>query len=191
MSNIRTFIAVFASERINNNISRLVDRFAAVNKKQVNWIPLDNLHVTLNFVGEIPDRDIPEFCRDAKAVIEKFEPFELTLGGLDGFPSLESPRTLWVGAEQGGEEMEAMSREITKFLRDWSLGKSRFDFQPHMTIGRIKKGAECPDELSQLVYRFRNHNAGSCHVDKAVICSSTFEGGRPQYAPMATIELRG
>lgn len=191
MSSIRTFIAVFASDRINTNISRLVDRFAAVNKKQINWIPHDNLHVTLNFVGDIPDRDIPEFCRDAKEVIQQFEPFDLVLSGLDGFPSLDAPRTIWIGAEQGGAEMQEMSTEIGKFLRSWSLGKSRFDFQAHMTIGRVKKGAECPEELSQLIHRFRNHDAGGCHVDKVVICSSTFEGGRPQYAPMATIELQG
>jgi len=191
MSNIRTFIGVFASQRINSNISRLVDRFAAVNKKQVNWVPEENLHLTLNFVGDIPDRDIPEFCRDAKGVISSFEPFDLTLGGLGAFPSLEGPRTIWVGAEQGGEAMAEMSQEITKFLRDWSLGKSRFEFEPHMTIGRVKKGAECPDELAQLLHRFRNHDAGSCHIDKAVICSSIFEGGRPQYAPMATIPLDG
>ena len=87
--------------------------------------------------------------------------------------------------------MALISREIGKFLRDWSLGKSRFDFAPHMTIGRIKKGASCPPELATLLYRFRNHDAGSCYIDRVKVCSSTFEGGRPQYASMATIELEG
>lgn len=190
MAKIRTFIAVYASQRINSNVARLTDRFGAFSK-EVNWIPEDNLHLTLNFVGDIDDREVPEFCGDATEFISQFEPFDLVLGGLDGFPSLAEPNTLWIGAEEGGDEMAIISREITKFLRDWSLGKSRFDFAPHMTIGRIKKGQRCPPELSTLLHRHRNHDAGSCHIDQIKVCSSTFEGGRPQYATMATIELEG
>jgi 2'-5' RNA ligase len=190
MAKIRAFIAVYATQKINSNVARLVERFGAFSK-EVNWIPEENYHLTLNFVGDINDREIPEFLGDASDYISQFEPFDLVLGGLGGFPSLEQPQTLWIGAQEGGEEMGLISREITKFLRDWSLGKSRFDFAPHMTIGRIKKGSRCPDELSTLLHRFRNHDAGSCHVDQVKICSSTFEGGRPQYASMATINLEG
>ena len=190
MAKIRTFIAVYASQRINSNVARLTDRFGAFSK-EVNWIPEENLHLTLNFVGDIDDREVPEFCRDATDYIQQFEPFELVLSGLNGFPSLEEPNTLWIGTEEGGDEMALISREITKFLRDWSLGKSRFDFAPHMTIGRIRKGHRCPPELATLLHRHRNHDAGGCHIDRVKICSSTFEGGRPQYASMATIELEG
>jgi len=190
MAKIRTFIAVYASAKINSNVARLTERFGAFSR-EVNWVPEENLHLTLNFVGDIDDREVPEFCSDATEVIEKFEAFDLVLGGLGGFPSLEDPRNLWVGAEEGGEEMAYISREIGKFLRDWSLGKSRFDFAPHMTIGRIKKGNNCPQELATLLHRFRNHDAGSCHIDQVKICSSNFEGGRPQYASMATIGLEG
>jgi 2'-5' RNA ligase len=190
MAKIRTFIAVYASQKINANVARLTERFGAFSR-DVNWVPEENLHLTLNFVGDVDDRDVPEFCRDATEAIEKFESFDLVLGGLGGFPSLEEPNSVWVGVEEGGKEMAHMSREITKFLRDWSLGKSRFDFAPHMTIGRIKKGKRCPEELAKILYRFRNHDAGSCWIDRVKICSSTFEGGRPQYASMATIELDG
>ncbi|QEG23810.1 RNA 2',3'-cyclic phosphodiesterase [Mariniblastus fucicola] len=190
MAKIRTFIAVYASQKINSNVARLIERFGAFSR-EVNWIPEDNLHLTLNFVGEINDREVPEFCSDAAEFISQFEPFDLVLGGLDGFPSLENPKTIWIGAEEGGDEMALISREITKFLRDWSLGKSRFEFAPHMTIGRVKKGTNFPPELATLLHRHRNHDAGSCHIDRVKICSSTFEGGRPQYASMATIELEG
>ena len=150
-----------------------------------------NLHLTLNFVGDIDDREVPEFLGDAMEMISKFEPFELVVGGLGGFPTLEQPNTVWIGLEEGGEETAHISRETSKFLRDWSLGKSRFDFARHMTIGRIKKGKRCPKELATLLHRFRNHDAGSCHIDQVKICSSTFEGGQPQYASMATIDLEG
>ena len=190
MAKIRTFIAVYASPKINANVARLVERFGAFSR-DVFWVPEENFHFQLNFVGDIDDREIPEFCSDATDMISQFPPFELVLGGLGGFPSLENPRNVWIEAEEGGDEMALMSREITKFLRDWSLGKSRFEFLPHLTIGRIKKGNDCPEELTRLLHRFRNHDAGSCHVDQVKICSSTFEGGQPQYATMATIELEG
>jgi 2'-5' RNA ligase len=187
---IRTFVAVYASQKLNANIARLIERFA--NKSNdLNWVLQDNLHLPLNFVGDVPDQEIPELLRDITDTVRDFEPFELTLSGLDGFPNLAKPRNLWIGAEQGGDEMETISKSVGQLLRDWNFGKSRFTFEPQMTIARLKRGCECSEELSQLIYRFRNHDAGSCHVDKVVVCSSTFEGGRPQYAPMATIRLEG
>ncbi len=190
MAKIRTFIGVYASQKINSNVARLIERFGAFSR-EVHWVYEDNLHLALNFVGDIDDREIPEFCNDATEFISKFEPFDLVLSGLGGYPSLEEPNSVWINAQEGGDEMALISREITKFLRDWSLGKSRFDFAANMTIGRIKKGSQCPNELAALLHRFRNHDAGSCLIDRVKICSSTFEGGRPHYASMATIELEG
>jgi len=91
MAKIRTFIAVYASAKINSNVARLTERFGAFSR-EVNWVPEENLHLTLNFVGDIDDREVPEFCSDATEVIEKFEAFDLVLGGLGGFPKRAARR---------------------------------------------------------------------------------------------------
>lgn len=187
---IRTFVAVYATQKLTANIARLIERFA--NKaNDLNWVVEDNLHLALNFVGDVPDREIPELLGDITDTVRGFQPFDITLSGLGGFPNITNPRNLWIEAVEGAEPMEAISKDVGQLLHDWNFGKSRFEFEPHMTIARLKRGSECSEELSQLIHRFRNHDAGSCRVDKVVVCSSNFEGGRPHYVPMATIRLEG
>lgn len=176
--------------RINSNAARLVDRLAS-SQASYNWVPEENLHITLNFVGDLLDREIPEFCKLMKEAICEHRPFELEVTGLGAFPEIDQPRTIWLGVNEGDEALSAIFRTGLGVMQDWGFNKPRNDYVPHMTLGRLKRSGSWNESLSKLLHRHRNHDAGICHIEKVVVNSSTFEGGRPQYAPMATIQLRG
>jgi 2'-5' RNA ligase len=190
MAKIRTFISVHATQRINANVSRLVERLAA-SQAGYNWVPEANLHVTLNFVGDLVDREIPEFCKFMTEAIQEHSPFELELSGLGAFPQIGQPRTIWLGVTQGSEELNLLFKTGVEVMQDWGFNKPRHEYVPHMTLGSIKRNGNWNESLLNLLHRHRNHDAGICHVEKVVVNSSTFEGGYPQHAKMATIQLRG
>ena len=61
MATIRTFVAVTASQRVNNNVGRVIERLAAC-QVDYNWVLTENLHITLNYVGDVVDIEVPELC---------------------------------------------------------------------------------------------------------------------------------
>ena len=103
MGKIKTFIAVKVSERVNNNVAKVVGRLAAL-CDQYRWVEHENQLVGLNYVGEVIDVEVPELCKLIKDAVEPLESFEISLQGVDGFSSAQEPRTLWIGVDQGREE---------------------------------------------------------------------------------------
>ncbi|MBP2689144.1 MAG: 2,3-cyclic phosphodiesterase, partial [Deltaproteobacteria bacterium] len=63
----------------------------------VAWTAPKNLHITLNFLGEISPERVPLIEREMRVVAAGFDPFSLTAEGGGAFPGTRNPRVLWVG----------------------------------------------------------------------------------------------
>lgn len=99
MATIRTFIGIKASQRVTNNVTSVINRLAATND-QYRWMAPENLHVTLNFVGDVVDIEVPELCKLLKEAVEPLESFDMSLQGVNGFNSAQEPRVLWIGVDE-------------------------------------------------------------------------------------------
>ncbi len=190
MSTIRTFIAIRTAQRVNNNVSKVIGRLAATCDKY-RWVEPENLHVTLNFVGDVVDVEVPELCKLIKNAVEPIEPFDLSIHGVSGFASAEEPRTLWIGVDKGGDSLQSLYKALAEVLHHWGVNKDRNEYVPHMTLGRVARGGRWNDELLALVHKLRNHDGGFCHVNEVVVFSSFLDRGGPTYTPMARIKLKG
>jgi 2'-5' RNA ligase len=190
MAHIRTFIAVAATQRVNNNISRVVQRLAAI-QSDYNWVVPENLHITLNFVGDVVDVEVPEFCKLIKGAVENVAPFEMSLHSVGAFPSHEQPRTIWIGVDEGSEQLKSLNKNIEGVLSHWGVNKDRNEYVPHMTIGRIARGGRWNEALLETLHRLRNHDGGTCQVESVIVFSSFLDRSGPTHTPMATIRLRG
>ena len=190
MATIRTFIAIKTSQRVTNNVAKVIGRLAALSD-QYRWVDADNLHVTLNFVGDVVDVEVPELCQLIKHAVEPFEPFELSLHGVSGFSSADEPRVLWIGVDEGAESLKLIYKSLADVLHHWGVNKDRNEYIPHMTLGRLKRGGRWNEELLGLVHKLRNHDGGFCHVEELIVYSSYLERSGPTYTPMARIKLKG
>ena len=188
MSNIRTFIAVQPSERVIRNVEQVIQRLQSTGAAY-KWVPPQNLHVTLNFVGNVVDTEVPEFCRSFQQAIAGVPRFELSLHGVSAFPDVEQPRTIWMGVDEGTTELKALYRTIETFLSYWGVNKDRNEYVPHLTLGRIQRGGRWNSPLLDAMVRLRKHDGGSCHVDHVIVFSSFSERGAPSYTPMASVRL--
>ncbi len=190
MDTIRTFIAVPVAERIRNNLARVVQRLAAAGTGY-NWVEAENFHVTLNFVGDVPSREVATLCREIKQVAETHAAFDLVLQGVGGFPNTDYPKTLWVGVEQGSEALTTLYRDLAPVVERWATRRDRQSYTPHLTLGRLQRNGRTNPVLSEEIHRLRSHDAGNCHVDRVIVFSSFLEKSGPTYTPMATIKLIG
>ncbi len=188
MSKIKTFLSVHLSQRVTSNIANVIEKMAA-RSNAYNWSKPENLHVAVNFVGEIVDREVPEFCQTVKKFVQPFKPFELSLCGVKAFPSNEQPRTIYTAVDEGTEALVHMNRELTKMIQDWGFNKDKNQFVPHVTLGRLRRGQRPDDAIGESLHRLRNHDSGFCNVDAVVVNSSYMDTTGPTYTPMATIKL--
>ena len=75
----------------------------------VRWSRPEQLHLTLKFVGDIDTRALPQLCDSVRAACAACPPFSLQLRGVGAFPKHKPPRVLWVGVEEGTEELRGVA----------------------------------------------------------------------------------
>jgi 2'-5' RNA ligase len=92
-----------------------------------------HFHLTLKFLGEVPDNKLAEIKQKLKQV--KFEPFSLKLGKPGVFPNEKFIRVVWAGLEDG-EKINSLQQEIETAFGGMFKKDSRF--HPHITLARIK-----------------------------------------------------
>lgn len=102
----------------------------------IKWSPLDNLHVTTKFIGEVPEARLPEL-HNALSSIGPCDPFEVELRQLGWFPNERSPRVLWVGVHDS-EALVHLVRTTEEQLEKIGIKKDDRPFSPHLTLARIK-----------------------------------------------------
>ena len=116
----RTFIAIPIPEPIGKKLARWQQALTP-EIPGCRWTESDSLpfHITLAFLGDVPNRDLNELCLAVAAAVEPFGRFELKVEGLGAFPSPERPRVVWAGitADDLGPLMtlrEAVVRAATR-----------------------------------------------------------------------------
>ena len=145
MSRTRTFIAVELDDTIRDRLVSLQESLARV-VTDVKWVERENLHVTLLFLGEVDDRELPKVCRIVQDELTEHAPFSLSVEHLGCFGNARRPRTLWVGVGDGAEELVAIHDALEIPMQDLGYRREERRFQPHITLGRVK-GDRASDEL--------------------------------------------
>src|SRR6476619_1162229 len=98
----RTFIAVSATPTIRQSAGRLADLLRPA-AGDVKWVAAENLHWTLQFLGEVDNLEIPAVCSAVMTAVSEVDSFDLEARGAGAFPSPDRPRTLWLGAGAGAQ----------------------------------------------------------------------------------------
>lgn len=110
---------------------------------RVRWLPPQNVHLTLKFLGESPE---PGGLHDAlRAVCGRHRPLDLDLRGAGAFPSPERARVLWVGVGKGSEALGELAGSVEGALEELGFARERRPFHPHATVGRARERVALQD----------------------------------------------
>ena len=127
----RCFIAIEFSDDVIKEIARIQELLAKT-KFTGKVTELENLHLTLKFLGEIDDKKIEEVKKKLKEI--KLSSMKLKLGKIGTFSIHGNPNIIWVKVE--GKEIYELQKKIDDSLGD--LFKPEERFMSHLTIARIK-----------------------------------------------------
>lgn len=191
MQYLRTFVAVEISGEVQSRAGILMDRLR-VSGVKASWTKLQNIHLTLKFLGDTPETLLPDVCRAVIKGAATVEPFELTFRGAGAFPSLQRPQTLWIGVKVGMAEITELHAAIDEALFKLRYPKERGRFTPHLTLGRARGGTpEQFAELRKLLGENADFDAGVSVVEEVILFSSTLDRvNGPTYDVLARAELK-
>jgi len=136
---MRLFVAVNLPPPLRREIW-LVTEALRVADLPMKWVPADNLHLTLKFLGEAPPTRRPEIEAAVTAAVRGARPFTLGVGGFGAFPAVERPRVIWVGCE-GIPALELLQHQVEVETERIGFPGEAHPFRPHVTLGRAKRGA--------------------------------------------------
>lgn len=189
MQTIRTFIAVPLSPAIESATRKLIKLFKPLDEG-IKWVPVDNLHLTLKFLGEVDNVEIPHVCRAIRRVTDSLQPFELRFQGAGGFPEVTRPRVLWAGVEDASGTLVRMVSDLEKELAELGFKPEPRDYRPHLTIGRARsRSHRASDTLLDAIERKSDAELGKMMVDELQLVASFLDKEGPTYQVMDTIEL--
>jgi 2'-5' RNA ligase len=101
---LRTFIAVEIDPAVRRVVEGLIEGFRQ-SQADVKWVAFENLHITLQFLGDVPEEETATMGRTIAEVVADIAPFDLHLRGAGAFPNLGRPRTFWLGCEKGEAQL--------------------------------------------------------------------------------------
>lgn len=114
------------------------------------WVPAENYHLTLRFIGEVPRYQAEEI--DLALAALRVRPFALELAGVGTFAKGGRDTSLWVGVARN-PQLDHLAAKIETALQRTGLEPERRRFVPHVTLARLDN---CPVE--KLVGFVQVHN---------------------------------
>jgi len=187
---IRAFVALAISADVRRAAAGVIDDLRGAGAA-VKWVEPQNLHVTLKFLGDVDDGEIHHVCHAVEQAAAQAAPFGFEVRGAGAFPDTRRPRTVWLGIGQGGPEIVALNARIEPALTKLGFPKEARRFQPHLTIGRIRRGGPGVAELGTRIAARGDLPLGRTHVAEVIVFSSRLGRSGPTYEALARAPLGG
>lgn len=189
MQTIRTFIAIPLSKAIEKPAIRLITRLQSPGDA-IKWVPTDNLHLTLKFLGDVDNVELPKICDAIHDVCLSIEPFTLEFGGTGGFPETDRPRVLYCGIQGETETLCQLVGGLEKRLADLGFKQEPRDYRPHLTLGRTRSSSSrANSEVVARLHEEKDVDLGAMTVDSVQVIASFLDKSGPTYNVIDTIEL--
>jgi RNA 2',3'-cyclic 3'-phosphodiesterase len=189
---MRLFLGIEIDEAVRSKAAAIADEASRLvsDKLTVRWIPPENLHITLWFLGEVGELRAPAVLT---ALDKPFAlpSFGLRLGGLGAFPPAGMPRVVWIGVQKGTESLSRIHAELAVRLDPLGFPAERRPFSAHLTIGRVKSARPemRPRDIRPL-WNAVPADAGECRIATVTLFRSRLSPHGAVYEPLLRVPLQ-
>ena len=156
----------------------------------VRWVPPENLHLTLRFLGETSPEVVSDLTMQLDA-LGKLPSFDLAFTEYGVFPKWNAPTSIWLGVNKT-DDLLNIHRTVELMVRDCGFRADKRPFTPHLTVVRVKRNPSSTT-VSQIQEAFKNTPSPvkvgfpACHV---VLFQSILSPQGSQYNAIHTVDLK-
>lgn len=140
MTTHRLFVALGLPPAVKEALAVLREDLAQ-GLPSLRWVRPEGIHLTLRFLGDVPVDRLDNIA-DALSRCpgdEAGEPIRVEASGLGVFPSIRSPRVLWVGFRHVPDALYRLQQRVEKAMVALGVPEERRPFSPHLTVGRFRR----------------------------------------------------
>ena len=182
MSPARLFVALIPPAPVRAELGALGIPLTAVR-----WMPEENLHLTLRFIGETTEEKLDRFIASLQRV--RVEPFILPVGGVGLFPTRGPAKVLWAGVGHGHTRLYQLRKQVDEALLAVDAGLAVPGFHPHFTLGRFD-GTHEPKKIAHFLEQHARFEAPPFRVTEFHLMASEATPGRaPSYRIVRSLPL--
>lgn len=127
---IRLFVGLDLPQDLRDALERLGGGIPGAR-----WLPAENFHVTLRFIGEVDEDDAADLHEALAAV--RAPAFDLEVAGFGAFQNGHRTHSLWAGVERTPPLMH-LHEKVDRALVRAGLPPERRKYMPHITIAKLK-----------------------------------------------------
>ena len=187
---VRAFIALELPPEIQRGLTEIISHLkSALDGLPINWVKLENIHLTLKFMGHLAEEQTHEVTDLIKTQAQGHKQFEIALNNPGVFPDLRRPRVLWVGLDAPQALLDFQLR-LEEGLSALGYEREKRRFSPHLTIARFKLRFNRVG-VETLTSSLANLNAGSSAgiADSITLIKSDLKPEGPVYNRLIQIKL--
>ncbi len=192
MSLLRTFIAVEIPPQVQKQIQQETEPLRkAIGASLVRWAPAQNIHLTLKFLGDVSPASVDSLSQMLRTEADSCPAFDMEIRELGSFPSLRRPRVLFIGI-QAPAKLEALYRGIESACARLGYESEGHDFNPHLTLGRVKQDASALDQqrIRHALEETKIDSLGTARVNSVHIYKSDLKPIGAVYTQIFSAPLR-
>lgn len=184
---MRLFIAINVPDRMRRDIW---DCAAQLRERQyaVRWVAPEAMHITLKFLGEVSVHREESIVAALEQAMEGAEPFALPLEGFGAFPDARRAKVIWLGCNPP-DALKDIQESIEQSVADLGFPRESRIFHPHLTLGRLRRGAEASRLKGLAGVLDRMHFAAKLKVRSVELMQSELSPAGANYTVRETFEL--
>jgi 2'-5' RNA ligase len=182
---MRLFVALEIPPAVRENLAALIKSLCAVSP-QTRWVRSENLHVTLKFIGEVPETKLASI-RGALAGVRSEQPVVLDFQGLGFFPNEKHPRVLWAGIE-ASPNLKTLAGDIDGATEKLGIPREQRPFSPHLTLARFEP-PRMPETLRAAIQENAERDFGSLRTSQFHLIESKLKRSGAEYTTVESFSF--
>jgi 2'-5' RNA ligase len=134
---MRLFLAGVVPDAVKQTLHAQLEPVRAATP-QARWLPVDTFHLTLVFLGTVPDASVLPLQAAFGGVCGRHHAVHLTLGSVETFGPTRSPKVLATTLAGDLEELHALVTDARNAAEPLVPVEAERPFRPHLTVARAR-----------------------------------------------------
>lgn len=182
---MRLFFCLELAPNVRERLAKAIECLRSQLRQGAKWVEPNNLHVTVRFLGEVPEQQAAKLLAEGQKVAAETSIFDLQLEKLSAFPNPRRARVIWAGPKEDSAQFSALAQKIEAMVQGLGLAPEKRKAEPHVTLARLRSPKDIAQTLAQVPF-----SPIVLQVRMLTLMLSELKPEGPIYTPLARWPLR-